>query len=61
MQLGTALGIATASVVFCNHAPAGSHGHALTEAFAGGVWYVVAALAAMWALMCRLPKPAKAA
>ncbi|MFJ4777937.1 MFS transporter [Streptomyces sp. NPDC088762] len=61
MQLGTALGIAMASVVFFNHAPAGSHGHAVTEAFAGSVWYVVAALAVMWALMFRLPKPAKAA
>jgi EmrB/QacA subfamily drug resistance transporter len=61
MQLGTALGIATASVVFFNHAPAGSHGTTVTEAFAGSVWYVVAALAVMWALMFRLPKPAKAA
>lgn len=61
MQLGTALGIATASVVFFNHAPAGSHGITVTHAFAGSVWYVIAALAVMWALMFRLPKPVKAA
>ncbi|MEU9035163.1 MFS transporter [Streptomyces sp. NPDC048352] len=60
MQLGTALGIATASVVFFDHAPAGSHGTTVTEAFAGSVWYVVAALAVMWALMFRLPKRAHA-
>ncbi|MEU9235616.1 MFS transporter [Streptomyces subrutilus] len=61
MQLGTALGIATASVVFFHHAPAGSHGTTVTEAFAGSVWYVIAALAVMWALMFRLPKPVKTA
>ncbi|MFJ8648389.1 MFS transporter [Streptomyces sp. NPDC093546] len=61
MQLGTALGIATASVVFFHHAPAGSHGTTVTHAFAGSVWYVIAALAVMWALMFRLPKPAKTA
>ncbi|MFC8920464.1 MFS transporter [Streptomyces sp. NPDC057116] len=61
MQLGTAPGIATASVVFFRLAPAGSHGTTVTEAFAGSVWYVVAALAVMWALMFRLPKPAGAA
>ncbi|MBW5426134.1 MFS transporter [Streptomyces sp. BG9H] len=61
MQLGTALGIATASLVFFDHAPAGSHGTTVTEAFAGSVWYVVAALAVMWALMFRLPKPGKPA
>ncbi|MEU7577117.1 MFS transporter [Streptomyces sp. NPDC041068] len=61
MQLGTALGVATASVVFFNHAPAGSHGTAVTEAFAGSVRYVIAALAVMWALMFRLPGPVKAA
>lgn len=60
MQLGTALGIAMASVVFFHHAPAGSHGTTVTEAFAGSIWYVVAALAVMWALMFRLPKPVKA-
>ncbi|MGW7455665.1 MFS transporter [Streptomyces sp. NPDC054787] len=59
MQLGTALGIATASVVFFNHAPAGSHGTTVTHAFAGSVWYVIATLALMWALMFRLPKPAQ--
>lgn len=59
MQLGTALGIATASVVFFNHAPAGSHGTTVTSAFAGSIWYVIAALAVMWALMFRLPKPVK--
>ncbi|AZM57964.1 MFS transporter [Streptomyces sp. WAC 01529] len=61
MQLGTALGIAMASVVFFDHAPAGSHGTTVTEAFAGSVWYVVAALAVMWALMFRLPKPVRTA
>ncbi|MER5310723.1 MFS transporter [Streptomyces sp. NPDC002773] len=61
MQLGTALGIATASVVFFDRAPAGSQGTTVTEAFAGSVWYVVAALAVMWALMFRLPQPVKAA
>ncbi|MFH8347870.1 MFS transporter [Streptomyces sp. NPDC018045] len=59
MQLGTALGIALASVVFFDHAPAGSHGTTVTSAFAGSVWYVIAALAVMWALMFRLPKPAR--
>ncbi|WP_433547149.1 MFS transporter [Streptomyces sp. CA-294286] len=61
MQLGTALGIASASVVFFQYAPAGSHGTTVTHAFAGSIWYVVAALAVMWALMFRLPKPDKAA
>ncbi|MEU3724081.1 MFS transporter [Streptomyces sp. NPDC031705] len=61
MQLGTALGIAMASVVFFDRAPAGSHGTTVTEAFAGSVWYVVAALVVMWALMFRLPRPVKAA
>ncbi|MFG2339553.1 MFS transporter [Streptomyces yangpuensis] len=61
MQLGTALGIAMASVVFFNHAPAGSLGTTVTNAFAGSVWYVIAALSVMWALMFRLPKPVKAA
>ncbi|MBT2489455.1 MFS transporter [Streptomyces sp. ISL-96] len=59
MQLGTALGIAMASVVFFAHAPAGSHGTTVTLAFAGSTWYVIAALAVMWALMFRLPKPAQ--
>ncbi|MEU2393425.1 MFS transporter [Streptomyces sp. NPDC007369] len=61
LQLGTAFGIATASVVFFNHAPAGSRGTTVTDAFADSIWYVIAALAVMWALMFRLPKPAKAA
>ncbi|MEU9256147.1 MFS transporter [Streptomyces sp. NPDC048270] len=61
MQLGTALGIATASVVFFHHAPAGSHGTIVTHAFAGSLWYVIAALTVMWALMFRLPEPVKAA
>ncbi|MFD3327983.1 MFS transporter [Streptomyces sp. NPDC058701] len=60
MQLGTALGIAMASVVFFQYAPAGSHGTTVTDAFADSVWYVIAALAVMWALMFRLPKPSKA-
>ncbi|MFD6875700.1 MULTISPECIES: MFS transporter [unclassified Streptomyces] len=60
MQLGTALGIAAASVVFFQYAPAGSRGTTVTDAFAGSVWYVIAALAVMWALMFQLPRPAKA-
>ncbi|MFD8790873.1 hypothetical protein [Streptomyces vinaceus] len=56
MQLGTALGIASASVVFFQYAPAGSRGATATDAFAGSVRYVFAALAVMWALMLRLPK-----
>ncbi len=59
MQLGTALGLATASVVFFNHAPAGSHGTTVATAFAGTIWYLIAALALMWALMWTLPQPAK--
>ncbi|MEU7191557.1 MFS transporter [Streptomyces sp. NPDC045369] len=59
MQLGTAMGIALASVVFFTHAPAGSHGTTVTSAFAGSIWYVIAALAVMWALMFRLPEPAR--
>ncbi|MGW8730674.1 MFS transporter [Streptomyces sp. NPDC055808] len=59
IQLGTALGLATASVIFFNQAPAGSHGVAVTTAFAGTIWYLIAALALMWALMFTLPKPAK--
>ncbi|GGY64336.1 MFS transporter [Streptomyces xanthochromogenes] len=58
MQLGTTLGLATASVIFFDHAPAGSHGTTVTTAFAGTIWYIVAALGVMWALMLTLPKPA---
>ncbi|WP_199846636.1 MFS transporter [Streptomyces sp. CB01201] len=58
MQLGTALGLATASLIFFDHAPAGSHGTAVTTAFAGTIWYIIAALTVMWALMFTLPKPA---
>ncbi|MFE4633604.1 MFS transporter [Streptomyces sp. NPDC056773] len=60
MQLGTALGLATASFIFFNHAPAGSHGTTVTSAFAGTLWYVIATLTLMWALMFLLPKPTKA-
>ncbi|MFF3153227.1 MFS transporter [Streptomyces sp. NPDC057910] len=60
MQLGTALGLAAASFIFFNHAPAGSHGTTVTTAFAGTLWYVIATLTLMWALMFLLPKPAKA-
>ncbi|MFF3214353.1 MFS transporter [Streptomyces sp. NPDC002886] len=60
MQLGTALGLAMASFIFFNHAPAGSHGATVTTAFAETAWYVIAALAGMWALMFMLPKPPKA-
>ncbi|MGW5736416.1 MULTISPECIES: MFS transporter [Streptomyces] len=59
MQLGTALGLATASFIFFNHAPAGSHGATVTTAYAGTLWYVIAALILMWMLMFLLPKPAK--
>ncbi|EPH44163.1 MFS transporter [Streptomyces aurantiacus] len=59
LQLGTALGIAAASVVFFDHAPAGSDGTTVTSAFAGSIWYVSAALVVMWALMFRLPKPTR--
>ncbi|MFI8940949.1 MFS transporter [Streptomyces syringium] len=59
MQLGTALGIALASVVFFTHAPAGSHGATVTGAFAGTVWYVTGALAVMWGLMFLLPRRAR--
>ncbi|MEU2852145.1 MFS transporter [Streptomyces syringium] len=59
MQLGTALGIALASVVFFTHAPAGSHGATVTGAFAGTIWYVTGALAVMWGLMFLLPRRAR--
>ncbi|MGW6270768.1 hypothetical protein [Streptomyces sp. NPDC055060] len=59
MQLGTALGLAMASFIFFNHAPAGSHGATVTSAYAGTLWYVIAALILMWMLMFLLPKPAK--
>ncbi|GGR86708.1 MFS transporter [Streptomyces aureoverticillatus] len=56
MQLGTAMGIALASVVFFVHAPAGSHGTTVTNAFAGTIWYVVGAVVTMWMLMFLLPR-----
>ncbi|MFV8128204.1 MFS transporter [Streptomyces syringium] len=59
MQLGTALGIALASVVFFRHAPAGSHGTTVTGAFAGAIWYVTGALVVMWGLMFLLPRRAR--
>ncbi|MBP2402638.1 Spectinomycin tetracycline efflux pump [Streptomyces netropsis] len=59
MQLGTALGIALASVVFFRHAPAGSHGATVTGAFAGTIWYVTGALVVMWGLMFLLPRRAR--
>ncbi|MFF5130157.1 MFS transporter [Streptomyces syringium] len=59
MQLGTALGIALASVVFFRHAPAGSHGATVTGAFAGAIWYVTGALVVMWGLMFLLPRRAR--
>ncbi|MGW6533010.1 hypothetical protein [Streptomyces venezuelae] len=43
MQSGTTLGLAMASFVFFNHAPAGSHGTTVTTAFAGSIWYVITA------------------
>ncbi|MGW0561630.1 hypothetical protein ACWDZ4_13655 [Streptomyces sp. NPDC003016] len=58
MQSGTALGVAMASLVFFNHAPAGSHGTTAADAFAGSIRYVIAALAVISALMFRRPKPA---
>ncbi|NEB77615.1 MFS transporter [Streptomyces sp. SID14478] len=60
MQLGTTLGLAMASLVFFKHAPAGSHGATVTTAFAGSIWYILAALTVMWALMFTLPKPTRA-
>ncbi|MEU1673848.1 MFS transporter [Streptomyces roseifaciens] len=60
MQLGTALGIAAASVVFFTHAPAGSHGTTVTSAFTGTIWYVTGALAVMWTLMFLLPRRTRA-
>ncbi|MFI1253795.1 MFS transporter [Streptomyces netropsis] len=59
MQLGTALGIALASVVFFTHAPAGSHGATVTGAFAGTIRYVTGALTVMWGLMFLLPRRAR--
>ncbi|WP_236647200.1 hypothetical protein [Streptomyces mobaraensis] len=55
-QLGIALGTALTSVVFFAHSPAGSHGTTVTAAFTGTLWYVIAALLAMWALTLLLPK-----
>ncbi|WP_212764867.1 MFS transporter [Streptomyces sp. I05A-00742] len=55
-QLGIALGTASTAVVFFAHSPAGSHGTTVTAAFTGSLWYVIAALLAMWALMLLLPK-----
>lgn len=55
-QLGIALGTALTAVVFFAHAPAASHGTTVTAAFTGTLWYVIAALLAMWALMLWLPK-----
>ncbi|MFI9237515.1 MFS transporter [Streptomyces sp. NPDC053079] len=55
-QLGIALGTALTAVVFFAHSPAGSHGTTVTAAFTGTLWYVVAALLAMWVLMLLLPK-----
>ncbi|MGV9411617.1 MFS transporter [Nocardia sp. NPDC003693] len=57
MQLGTALGIAVSSVAYFVHAPAGSHGTPVSEAFATALWYVIGALVLMWALMFALPRP----
>ncbi|WP_433547151.1 MFS transporter [Streptomyces sp. CA-294286] len=55
-QLGIALGTALTAIVFFAHSPAGSHGTTVTTAFTGTLWYVIAALLAMWALMLLLPK-----
>ncbi|KOT61539.1 MFS transporter permease [Streptomyces rimosus subsp. rimosus] len=55
-QLGIALGTALTAVVFFAHSPAGSHGTTVTAAFTGTLWYVIAALLAMGALMLWLPK-----
>ncbi|OII65165.1 MFS transporter [Streptomyces sp. CC53] len=55
-QLGIALGTALTGVAFFVNAPAGSHGLAVTSAFAGSLRYVIGALLAMWALMFLLPK-----
>ncbi|MEV6279254.1 MFS transporter [Nocardia sp. NPDC051832] len=56
LQVGTALGVALASVAYFVGAPAGSHGTEVTTAFAGALWYVICAVVAMWALMFLLPR-----
>ncbi|MBT2489456.1 MFS transporter [Streptomyces sp. ISL-96] len=54
-QLGIALGTALTTVVLFNQIQVGTRGPAMKTAFAGSLWYVIGALAAMWALMFLLP------
>lgn len=56
MQVGAALGIALASVAYFVHAPAGSRGVEVTDAFSTTLWWVISALVLMWALMFLLPR-----
>ncbi|NNH75261.1 MFS transporter [Nocardia uniformis] len=56
MQVGTAIGIALASVLYFVHAPAGSRGTVVIDAFASTLWYIIAAAVVMWALMFLLPR-----
>ncbi|KMO95639.1 MFS transporter [Streptomyces roseus] len=60
-QLGIALGTAATSVVLFTHTPAGTQGPAMNSAFAHSLWYVIAALTTMWALMILLPKQTRTA
>ncbi|MEV6073317.1 MFS transporter [Nocardia sp. NPDC052001] len=55
MQVGTAVGIALASVVYFVHAPAGSEGLEVTTAFAAALRYAIGAVVLMWALLFLLP------
>ncbi|NYV73035.1 MFS transporter [Streptomyces sp. UH6] len=55
-QLGMAVGTALTSVLFFAHAPAGSRGAVVTDAFTGAIGYVIGAFLVMWALMFLLPR-----
>lgn len=61
MQLGTTLGIATASVAFFNHAPAGSHDTTMTHASPAASGMSSPPSRCCERLMFRLPKPVGAA
>jgi MFS family permease len=55
-QLGMAMGTALTSVLFFVHAPAGTRGTVVADAFTGTIGYVIGAFLLMWALMFLLPK-----
>ncbi|CAM5554165.1 MFS transporter [Streptomyces badius] len=55
-QLGIALGTALTTLILFTHTPAGTQGPAMNTAFAHSLWYVIATLLTMWALMLLLPK-----